>query len=333
MKLAIGRIRIPGIWIAVIVLYVISGIIAPKMFSPRHLFNLLQIGSFLGIVALGQTLVILTGGIDLSVSSVVMGTNILVCMLMNGGKNSTVLAVLICLFLGIVVGAVNGLLISKVKIIPLICTLAMNSVIFGLALLYTGGFPKGSVSKEFSVLGQGKLFGVIPVSFLVWMLVTAILVFITKKTSIGRKIYALGANKRAAHAAGINTDVVTITAYIMCSLTAVITGLIISAYINLPSFGVGEPYALNSIAAVVVGGTLLSGGIGSVMLTAAGALFITQLNSLTNMLNISTGGQFLVQGIIIIVGVVFSSQFGRNRINLRGRKGGEVKEDTTKGTS
>lgn len=312
MRFAIGKIRIPGIWLAVIVLYVLSGIIAPKMFTLNHLFNLLQVASFLGVVALGQTLVILTGGIDLSVSSVVMGTNILACMLMNGGKNSTLLAVLVCLALGAVVGLVNGLLISKVKIIPLICTLAMNSVIFGAALLYTGGFPKGSVSEGFEVLGQGKIFGGIPVSFLVWAGITAILAIVMTKTPMGRKIYALGANRRAAYAAGIKTDRTTVIAYVLCSVTAVVTGLIISAYINLPSFGVGEPYALNSIAAVVVGGTALSGGIGAVTLTAAGTLFITQLNSLTNMLNISTGGQFLIQGIIIIIGVLLSSRFGKS---------------------
>ena len=304
--------RIPGIWIAVAFLYVISGILSPDTFKVAHILNIFQITAFLGLVVIGQTIVILTGGIDLSVSGVIMATNILACVTMNGKDENIFMAVLVCLALGVIVGLVNGILISRAKIIPLIVTLSMNSILFGASLLYTGGLPKGSVSEGFAQIGQGYVLG-LPWSMVIWILITVLAAIILSNTVLGRKIYAIGANPRSAYAAGINVKNTTAMAYVLSSVSAVFTGLIITAYINLPSFGIGDPYSLNSIAAVVVGGTSLAGGIGSVVNSAVGALFITQLVSLTNMLNISTGGQYFMQGIIIIVGVLLSGKLTSKR--------------------
>jgi len=297
------RIKVPGIWIGLLALYIVSVILAPSMLSTGHLLNLMQIASFLGVVALGQTFVILAGGVDLSVSGVIMMTNVLICYYMNGDPGNTVLALAICFAAAIAAGVVNGVLITKFKVIPLICTLAMSQILFGLALIFTGGIPRGSVGAEFSVIGTGRVFSVIPVSFLIWLALTIGLHFMLKKTVFGRQVYAVGANSRAAWAAGISAAKATIKVYVVSALMAAVTGLLISAYVNIPSFGVGDPYSLNSIVAVVVGGTLLTGGVGSVLSTAGGVLFISQINSLTNVLNVSTGGQYLIQAAIIIIGV------------------------------
>ena len=301
------RFKIPGIWIAVAFLYIISGILSPETFKLGHMLNIFQITAFLGLVVIGQTIVILTGGIDLSVSGVIMATNILVCAAMNGKDENIPIALLLCIGLGALVGLVNGLLISRINITPLIVTLSTNSIMFGASLIYTGGLPKGCVSDSFAQLGQGYILG-LPWSMVIWILITAIAAIFLSYTKPGRKIYAIGANPKSAYAAGINVKNTTVMAYILSSICAVFTGLLITAYINLPSFGIGDPYAMNSIAAVVVGGASLLGGSGSVVNSAVGALFITQLVSLTNMLSLSTGGQYFMQGLIIIVGVLLSGR-------------------------
>lgn len=307
------KYNLPGIWIAVILLYVISGLLSPATIKINHVFDILQITSFLGIAAIGQTIVILTGGIDLSIGGIITATNIVVCSLMNGKSENIILGLLICLILGFVLGSINGLLITKLKITPLIATLAMNTILFGASLIYTSGIPKGSIPHEFAIIGQGHLWG-IPISFIIWVLLVLIAKILTNYTVLGRSIYAVGANIRAAYAAGINTQATLIKTYILSAESAVCTGLLLSAYINLPSFGIGEPYTLNSIAAAVVGGTLLTGGVGSVVNSAGGAIFITQLISLTNMLKMSTGTQFLIQGVIIAIGFIASK-----RIRLKER--------------
>jgi ribose/xylose/arabinose/galactoside ABC-type transport system permease subunit len=306
-KLKKQGFKIPGIWIAVVFLYIISGILSPETLKLDHVLNIFQITAFLGLVVIGQTIVILTGGIDLSVSGVIMATNILVCAAMNGKDENILIAVLLCLGLGALVGLANGLLVSRVNITPLIVTLSTNSIMFGASLIYTGGLPKGCVSNAFAQIGQGYIFG-LPWSMVIWILITALAAFFLGNTKPGRKIYAVGANPKSAFASGINTKNTIVMAYILSSICAVFTGLLITAYINLPSFGIGDPYAMNSIAAVVVGGASLMGGTGSVINSAVGALFITQLVSLTNMLSLSTGGQYFMQGLIIIVGVLFSGR-------------------------
>jgi len=306
------RISIPGIWIGLLALYIVSVILAPSMLSVSHLLNLMQVASFLGVVALGQTFVILAGGIDLSVSGVIMMTNILICYYMNGDIGNIFIALPICVAVAVAAGIINGLLITKLKVIPLICTLATSQILFGLALIFTGGIPRGSVGAQFSVIGTGRVFSVIPVSFLIWFALTAGLYLMLKKTVFGRQVYAVGANSRATWVAGISVTKATIKVYVVSALMAMVTGLLISAFVNIPSFGVGDPYALNSVAAVVVGGTLLTGGVGSVAATAGGVLFISQINALTNVLNVSTGGQLVIQAAIIIIGVASTRLRGTN---------------------
>jgi ribose/xylose/arabinose/galactoside ABC-type transport system permease subunit len=311
--------KVPGIWLAVVAIFAVSGVVSPATFSPSHMFSIFQVAPFLGIVAIGQTMVILTGGIDLSVSGVIMATNILACTIMNGSSDRIASALVAVVAMGVVVGLLNGLFVSRLRMIPLVATLAMNSILFGGSLLFTGGIPKGSVPAGFAQIGQGSVMG-LPISMLLWFLMIAVGKIVADRTSLGRSIYAIGANIRSAYAAGINTRRATISAYVLSSVSATISGLVITAYINLPSFGIGDPYAINSIAAVVVGGTLLTGGVGSVLSTAAGALFMVQLTSFTNMLNMSTGSQFVIQGVIIAIGVLGSTKYGKGIRLSRNKK-------------
>jgi ribose transport system permease protein len=320
------KLKIPPIWIAVILLYAIACILSPNMLSWDQIKNLLRVSAFLGTVSLGQTFAILIGGIDLSVAGVITATNIICCMVMNYGKGSTILALVIPLVLGVVVGAVKGIIITRIKILPMIVTLALNNVIFGLALILTGGVSTGRVSPGFAAMGDGAMFNILPWTFVFFMLTAAVLLFMQNKTKLGREIYAVGANYRSAHIAGINADATIIKAHIISSVCAVISGLLLSAYINLPSFDLGDPYATDSIAAVVIGGTLMSGGVGGIGGTIGGAIFMTILNSLLNVLKMGMGPQYIIKGVIIVVGLVATSATIRNTLKARLLGRGGVKK-------
>jgi ribose transport system permease protein len=304
--------RIGAVWLAVILLYLIAGIVSPAMLSARQILNVLQVAAFLGTVAVGQTIVLLVGGIDLSVASMVTLTNIVATSLMNGAPENVPLALLTCVVLAVFVGLINGTLVAVLRITPLIATLGMNLILFGAALVYTGGAPRGSAAPNFTPFGQDYFLG-IPVSALVWLALALLVAFITRKTVYGRQLYAVGANARAARLMGVKVERITISAYVLSSLMACAGGLLITAYIGLPSLGIGEQFLLTSVAAAVVGGTSLTGGRGSVIGTIGGALFITELNSVTNVLRVSNGVQFILQGVIIALSVLAYRGIGRKK--------------------
>ena len=304
--------RLSAVWVAVVVLYVIAGIASPAMLSTRQILNILQVAAFLGTVAIGQTMVLLVGGIDLSVASVVTLTNIVSTRIMDGDPGNVWKAVLISLALAAIIGLVNGLLVAVARITPLIVTLGTNSILFGAALVYTGGAPHGSAAANFTVLGQGYFLG-LPISMLCWLALALVVAFITRRTVYGRQLYAVGANARAARLMGVHVERTLISAYILCSMLAAAGGLLLTAYIGLPSLGIGDQFLLTSIAAAVVGGTSLTGGIGTIIGSVGGAIFITELNSFTNILQVSNGVQFILQGVIIALSVLAYRLFGSNR--------------------
>lgn len=295
--------RVGPVWIAVALLYAVSSVVSPAMFKTSQVLNILQVTAFLGTVALGQTIALLVGGIDLSVAGVVTLTNIVVASVMAGQTGRMLPAVAVCLLLAAGVGLINGLLVTFVRVTPLIVTLATNSILYGTALVYTQGAPHGSVSSTFAELGQGHLLG-FPVSTLCWLLLALATAWLLRKTTYGRHLYALGANPRAARLMGVRLGPMLVSAYVLSSLLAAAGGLLITAYIGLPSLGIGDQFLLTSIAAPVVGGTMLTGGVGGVIGTVGGAVFITELNSFTTILRVSTGVQYILQGIIIALGVM-----------------------------
>jgi ribose transport system permease protein len=297
------------VWAAVALLYIVAAIISPAMLKPEQMLNILQVAAFLGLVATGQTMALLTGGIDLSVAGVVTMTNIVATSLMLGQNHNIPLAVICCVILGAFVGAINGILIAVLRVAPIIATLAMNSILFGAALVYTGGAPRGSAARAFDVIGQGRWFG-LPASAICWLVVAIALAYMMRRTTLGRWVYAVGANETAARLMGVPTRAVLVSAYAMSSILAVLGGLLITAYIGNPSLGIGNQFLLTSVVAVVVGGTALTGGIGSIAGTIAGALFVTELTSFTNIAQASTGAQYVIQGVLIAVSVVAYRQIG-----------------------
>ncbi len=310
MRLQSSRLlRASPVWAAVVLLYIVASIVSPAMLKPAQMLNILQVAAFLGLVAAGQTLALLTGGIDLSVAGVVTMTNIVSTSLMLGQNQNIAPAILCCLVLGAGVGVINGILIAVLRVAPIIATLAMNSILFGAALVYTGGAPHGSAARAFDVIGQGRWFG-LPASAICWLVVAIGVAFMMRRTTFGRWVYAVGANETAARLMGVPTRLTLIAAYALSALLAVLGGLLVTAYIGNPSLGIGNQFLLTSVVAVVVGGTALSGGIGSVASTIAGALFVTELTSFTNIAQASTGVQYVIQGVLIAASVVAYRKIG-----------------------
>jgi ribose/xylose/arabinose/galactoside ABC-type transport system permease subunit len=238
--------------------------------------------------------------------------NIVSTSVMAGQSSNILPAVIVCLLLAGIIGLANGFIIAIVRVTPLVATLAMNSILFGAALVYTQGAPHGGIAPEYAVFGQGH-FGILPFSTICWVFIVLAVAFLMHRTIFGRQLYAVGANTTAAGMMGIAVHKIVMATYMLSATMAVLGGLLLTSYIGSPSLGIGDQFLLTSIAATVVGGTALSGGIGSVIETIGGTLFITELNTFTNIVHVSTGVQFVLQGTVIALSVLAYRLIGFSR--------------------
>lgn len=300
-----GRLPLPAshlVLVALILLLLVAGAgVSDRFPTTRNLANVLEQSATLAFLALGQTLVILTGGIDLSVGGIVSLVSVLLAGLVDGdpGRFWPVLAGLLAF--GAIIGAVNGLAVVFLRVHPLVVTLGMASVLHGAALMYTRQ-PAGSVPQFFEEFSYGRLLGV-PVSAFAVLPLFALVGFWLARTRPGRQVYAVGSDPGAARLSGIPVGRTLVLVYALCGLFAALAGayLVARTGIGDPRGGIG--YDLASITPVVIGGTLLSGGRGGVAGTLLGVLLLTLLSNLFNFMNISSFYQWIVQGVIIIVAV------------------------------
>jgi ribose transport system permease protein len=294
-----------GIYALLLFVIILFIFVSPGSFSPSHLLNIFRQATPLGIVAIGQTLVLLVGGIDLSVGAVISLVNVVAASMMMGNNDNIWITVFITLLISGGIGFINGYTILKVKIPPFLVTLAMSLVIEGGYMVYTKGSPKGNIAGGFRIISDGWL-GPMPVAGLIWLGIWGLFAFLLYRVTWGRKIYAIGGNPKAAYLSGVKTDILTITTYVLSSVLAGIAGLMISAYIGVASVGVGNLYTLNSIAATVIGGTAFTGGRGGLAGTFAGVLIMSLLQSMMTMMNIPEAGKFVSQGLIIAIMVAIN---------------------------
>ncbi|EKN70022.1 ribose ABC transporter permease [Schinkia azotoformans] len=286
------------------VITIILSILSPSFLSLDNILNILRQVSINALIAFGMTFVILTGGIDLSVGSMLALSAALTAGFMAGGMDP-ILAMLLGLLAGALMGAFNGFVITKGKVAPFIATLATMTIFRGLALVYTEGRPITGLSKDlsFELMGRGYFFGIpVPV---IWMLISyAILYFILKKTTFGRRVYAIGGNEEASILSGIKVDQVKIWVYSITGLLSALAGIILTSRLNSAQPTAGTAYELDAIAAVVLGGTSLSGGRGWIFGTMVGALIIGVLNNGLNLLDVSSFYQQVVKGGVILLAVI-----------------------------
>ena len=293
-----------GPFIGLIAIVVIITILNPSFLSVNNLLNVFRQVSINALIAFGMTFVILTGGIDLSVGSILALTGAVTAGLMSGGMDP-VLAMLVGLLLGAVLGAINGVIIAKGKVAPFIATLATMTIYRGLTLVYTEGRPVSGLgdSAAFQMLGKGYFLG-IPIPVVTMILSFAILYFILKKTTFGRRVYAVGGNEEASILSGINADRIKIYVYSLVGLLAGLASLILTSRLNSAQPTAGEMFELDAIAAVVLGGTSLTGGRGWIVGTLIGALIIGVLNNGLNLIGVSSFFQQVVKGAVILFAVL-----------------------------
>jgi ribose transport system permease protein len=298
---------VAGPWLLLAVLMVAAAALSSAFLRPTNLLNILRQASPLAVVAIGQTLVILIGGIDVSVGAVVSLTTVIGGSVMANNDAMILPTVLLVLLVGLVVGTIHYLLIVRVGTDPFVTTLGSMLVLEGLNLIYTGGAPRSNVTDLFRKLSQGEIVGVPIVIPFVAVIAVALIVTL-RRTTWGRKLYAVGGNAAAARMSGIRVERTKGSAYIVCTLLAVVAGLILLARIGTGATAAGQGVELDAIAAVLIGGTVFGGGKGGVSGTIAGVLILTVLFNIFNLLAISTFAQLIIKGIVIIVGIALYSR-------------------------
>jgi len=299
-----------AIWLVIVFLILLARVISASFLDPVHMLNVARQASGLGIVTIGQTIVILTGGIDLSNGMVITLVDVIAATILNGKDTYLIPVIILSLSLGCVIGLINGLLITKVRIPPLIETLGMFGILKGTAYVYTRGAPKGDIPPVLHFVGEGFV-GPIPTQVFFWVGFTIIAIIVMRNTSFGRHVYSVGGNPRASRLSGVKNDRVVILAYVISSVLAAMTGLILAGYIGTGSLSLGEGYNLNSVAAAVVGGTAFTGGVGTIIGSAGGALFLSILISLLRFLGLPYSNQLMVQGAILAIAIFLQSRSQR----------------------
>lgn len=287
------------IFLVLILLIILSSIISPTFRTGLNVQNVSRQAVALGLVSLGQTFVILGGGIDLSAGSVISLVSCLSAGIMMGQPERLAPVLLGMVLLGTLIGVFNGLLVTRLRVAPFIVTLGTMSIVQGLVFLYTKN-PVGKIPKAFRFLAEGQI-GPIPFPVILFAVLTLIALFVLRRTIFGRYIYATGGNEEVARLSGINTSLIKIATYVVGSLAATATGLFLTSRLRIGQPLVGQGYELDSITAVLIGGTALSGGRGGVIGTVIGVLIMIVLNNILNLMNVTSYWQWIVKGSIIIL--------------------------------
>lgn len=290
------------VWVILLVIIIFASVTAPAFLSTRNILNVFKQVTALGIVSVGQTFVILLGGIDISVGAVI---SVVCCM------NSHVmpleqpyalpLGLVLSLLIGVVVGLVNGFGVTRLKVSPFMMTLGMMSIVQG-AAIFLRFQPGGIIPREFAKPLTDNL-GPVPMPLILLIIVAAVGSLILSRTLFGRHVYATGGNETSARLSGIHTERVKLLAFVICSVMASLAGIFITARIRTGDALVGADFGLDSITAVAIGGTSMMGGRGGVIGTVAGAFMVALLANILNLLGVSSFYQYILKGLLIIIAV------------------------------
>lgn len=295
-----------GIYFALVLVLVLARFISPAFYQSANIFNLLRQASALGILSIGQTIVMIGGGIDLSVAATMQLTTIGIAELTKSGGVNVGLAVIVVLLMSALVGAINGFVITRYKVPPFVATLFVGSVITGIRLVYTKATPSGVLPPAIRIIGRDAT-GPFPNAALLFIILAVIAHTILRTTTFGRKLFATGGSIRSAWLSGVATNRILMSTYILSGVLAGIGGLVLAGYVGYADQWIGRGYDLDSVAAVVIGGTSFSGGQGSISGTVTGVLLVTILLNLVLLLNLNVQWQLVVKGFVIIIAVALYS--------------------------
>ena len=304
---------------------VVFSLMSAKFLTGQNLVNVARQSVYLVLVSLGQMLVLVSGGFDLSVGTAIALTSVVSAVSMTWAAGVMPDAIWLAILIGIaaggftalMVGLVNGVGVAYFEVSPFIMTLGVSSVGAGLALFLTGGVPVSGLPFAFGdTFGFGKWFGV-PVPVFIAAICIVVMWLVMSRTPLGTQIYAVGGNIKAAHLSAINTKRTLMVSYILCSLIASLTGLLLTARVESGEANLGGSMALESIAACVIAGVSLRGGIGKVQTVVLGAFFIVMVQNGMNLAQISSYMQMVLLGGLLILAVIFDQM--RYRMIMRGR--------------
>jgi ribose transport system permease protein len=300
--------------ILIFLILLVAGVRNPGFVSTGNIRNQLVLASFLGIAAAGQTLLILTGGIDLSLAWNLNFSAILMTQIVrkSDSPGQVTWAIAVALFSGVVVGFINGIGVAFLRIPSLVMTLGMNAVLLGLTLVYTKGTPQGTAPEVIIDLATGRIAG-IPWAVLLWIAISALMIFGLKRTVFGRQLYAIGNNPRASFLSGVPVRGVLVASYSIAGLFAGITGLLLTGYSNQSFLRMGDPFVLPAIAAVVIGGTSILGGSGGYVGTILGAIIVTLLQNALSVEGFRQADQQILFGGIVLLMLMLYGRESRVR--------------------
>jgi len=296
----------------VILVWIVAGFAKPGFGSYGHLRYLLELAAVIGLVAIGQTYVVIAGGIDLSVGAIVTVSAVGVPLVALSGDGGGAFAVLIILAAATSIGFLNGLGVAYLRIHPMIMTLAMATFLQGVLILIAGGTAISAQNPLLAWLGNARIIG-IPAGVLLWAVVSGAALAVLHATPFGARLYALGANPLASALSGINIQATTMAVYAVSGLTAGLAGVLILGMNGQGYVGIGDPYLLASIAAVVLGGTSILGGSGSYAGTIPGAILLVTITALITVVNASAGWRSILFGSLILLLLLLSGRESQRR--------------------
>jgi ribose transport system permease protein len=295
----------------IVLVLLVGSLYSSSFLSPQYLLQQLKVASFLGVIATGAMIVILLGQIDLSVPWVVAVGGMMATAATGWGPLGEILAIPVGIGCGVALGLVSGVGVAFLRIPSMVVTLAMNAVAQGLMIVHTGGFsPQDSSSPAMRVIATGDTVLGIPNAVLVWAAVGVAAVFLLRRTTFGRTVYAIGNRERAAYLSGARTRMVVTAAFALAGGLSALGGVLLAGYASKAAQAMGDPYLLPAIAAVVLGGTSILGGRGSYLGTVAGVILITLLQSILSVMQMPEFGRHVTYGVVIIAMLLI---YGRGR--------------------
>lgn len=302
----VNALQSRGIYIALLIVLIVARFLSPAFYQSTNILNVLRQASALGILSVGQTIVMISGGIDLSVAATMQLATIAIAEL-SGARGLPVLpAILFVMVLSALVGVANGLLVTRYRVPAFVATLFLGSVVTGARLVYTRATPSGVLPPAIRVLGHDST-GLIPNAALIFIIMAVLADILLSRSIFGRQLYSVGGNARAAWLSGISVNRVRFLSYILSAILAGIGGLVLAGYVGYADQWIGRGYELDSVAAVVIGGTSFAGGRGSIRGTIAGVLLVTVLLNLVLLLNLNVQWQLVIKGLVIIFAVALYS--------------------------
>ena len=305
-----------AVLIVTILMTVIVQLLTGHFYTAYNLSTFSRSASFTIIIGFAQTLVLLLGGIDLSVASVAGLCSMIFAMLTTVGGVNPFLSIAIALMAGVALGAINGIFICSLNLTPFIVTLATSALYKGIIYVATKGIPLTGIPESVTIIGQGTLFGIIPYPAIIMVVLAVILIYMLRYTSFGRHIYAVGGNEHAAKIVGIQINKTKMAVYALTGFISALAGILMVLRLGSSQVNIGENWAMPSITAGVLGGTSMNGGSGSIGGTIVGGLLMSVISFSISLLGISSYWDQIVTGVVVLIAVAIDAIRRRNNSNV-----------------